>query len=213
MKKKIITVLSALSWLAMSACSSVSKPQDTVDTFWKAMENGDLQTAEGLVSESAEEYMQNLAGSADALTESLGAYDQLSEETAEKIRTYASNIVRITYGSHFIQDTVKISDTEYEVTVNVKSADLVSLQSAMARLDYSEAVGPYQEEITRLMNEGNLQEAYGRLFDLVFDYCNDRLPAIAGSLTYHDNLIVMNVQKSEDGIWRITDVKAAEPEE
>lgn len=212
MMRKICAVLSAGMCLMLAGCAGNSGPEDTAGAFWQAMENGDLQKAAGFVSEEAEEYMQSLSGSMDSLVETAESYD-LSEETAGKIRTYTSNIMKITYGGHTVQDSAETSEEEYEVTVTVRSADPASFKSAMEQLDYAAAADQYKDEIMQIMNEEGISKAYARLFDIIFEYLNDNLSSITGSLTYNDNPVVMTVKKNKENKWLITGVKAADNSE
>lgn len=203
--RKICAVLSAGLCLMLAGCAGGSGPEDTAGAFWQAMEEGDLQKAAGFVSEEAEEYMQSLSGSVDSLVETAESYD-LSAETAGKIQTYTSNIMKITYGGHAVQGSAEISENEYEVTVNVRSVDPVSFKNAMEQLDYAAAADQYKDEIMQIMNEDGINKAYARLFDIIFEYLNDNLSSITGKLTYNDNPVVMTVKKNEDGRWLITGV-------
>ncbi len=121
--------------------------------------------------------------------------------------------MKITYGGHTVQGSAEISEEEYEVTVIVRSVDPLSFKSAMEQLDYAAAADQYKDEIMQIMNEEGINKAYSRLFDIIFEYLNDNLSSITGSLIYNDNPVVMTVKKNKENKWLITGVKAADNSE
>lgn len=209
MNRQLKKLLACVSLVTLAACSGSSKPEDTVNSFWNALEKGDTSSAKAYVAEGAADGMINLSTSADSLIEFAENYE-LSEETAQRIQDFSSSVISVSYGGHTIQSTEKVSDTGCRVNVNVQVADPASLQNALEQLDYGEALSSYQEEITGIMSEKGAEAAYSRMFELIFVYLSENAGSIAGNIRYTDNPVVMTLEKNEDGSWLITGISEQE---
>lgn len=205
MKKTARLLMCAALLLSVTGCGAKETAADTVNAFWSALENGDVETAKNYVSDQAYQEIETLNAAADSLIAMTESYD-LPEDTVKVINEFSANVIRVTYKSHNVISSKEISKDEYEVTASVQVADPVSLTSALSEIDYQAELGNYQDEIVNAVTEEGIQQAYGKVFLLIFSYLNEHVEEISEKLSYTDNEVVMKVIRNESGKWLITDI-------
>lgn len=208
--KKIISLFTVLLLsLCFCGCRQTPIPEETVNGFWNAMESGDISTARTYVSGEAEDYMNSLISAESAMKELMQSFE-VTEEISGKLDTLSSGIARITFRSHEITDTVKLSETNFKFSVSVISAGSDTFNSALRKVDYETALEEHAAEITKIMTEEGTAKAYSYMFGIIFDYLNENLDAVEQELVYNENPVIMLVEKNNDGKWIITNIDDAE---
>lgn len=207
--KKIFRMILAVSMICLCSACSGEKPEASVNAFFAAIERGDSETAQSYVSPDAQGIVASLNTAASTLTEFAKAFT-VSEETEKKIESFSSAVMRITYDSHNITGTEKVSDNEYIVKVTLRSADAQSLSNVLATLDYESKTNEFKEEIMHIMQEKGLQEAYSELYGRLFEYLAESVDSIQGNIVYTDSPIQLHVVRNDQKQWLITSIAKAE---
>lgn len=205
MRKTARLLISAALLLSVTGCGARETAADTVNAFWSALENGDVETAKSYASDQAYQELETLNAAGDSLIAMAESYD-LPEETVKVMNEFSANVIKVTYRSHNVISSKEISKDEYEVTASVQVADPASLTSALSEIDYQAELGNYQDEIVNAVTQEGLQQAYGKVFLLIFSYLNEHVDEISEKLSYTDNEVVMKVIRNEAGKWLITDI-------
>ncbi len=132
--KKLFTAL--LTILFLTGCSSPSA-ESTVNSFYEALENGDIDTAETYVDDDI----------SDTIGESFASLDEVSKEFkdagADKeaqntIKGLKSTLIKAAFQSHKVDKTENTSETKATVTVTVTGVTDEAMSEAMASIDYSD---------------------------------------------------------------------------
>ena len=203
MKKSKAIMVSVLGALGLCACSAQNTVTKTVDAFWDAMDKGNIEEVQKLLSEDLYESVWDVGSDAFALISQAEAMD-ISEETQAAVSEFASHELRITYGGHEIVSIEEVSDTEYKAVVNVETADPDSLNEALAKLDYESELNKYRDEIIEIMNSEGVEAAYSRMFGIIFSWLNTQVDGIEAGLTYTEQSADMIINRDESGKWIIT---------
>lgn len=132
--KKLFTAL--LTILFLTGCSSPS-PESTVNSFFEALEKGDMDTAETYIDDDI----------SDTIGESFASLDEISDEFKDagadkdaqnKVKGLKNALVKAAFQSHKVDKTDNTSDTKATVTVTVTGVTDESMTDAMASIDYSD---------------------------------------------------------------------------
>lgn len=132
--KKLFTAL--LTILFLTGCSSPS-PESTVNSFFEALEKGDMDTAETYIDDDI----------SDTIGESFESLDEISDEFKDagadkdaqnKVKGLKNTLVKAAFQSHKVDKTDNTSNTEATVTVTVTGVTDESMTDAMASIDYSD---------------------------------------------------------------------------
>lgn len=201
MNKSANILISAAALITLCGCGAEQAVKKTADSFWNEMSAGELENAKNYVTPGMFDSFDSMSSAADSLI-TISHEFEISEEAQKAIDEFSSNIVRVTYGDHKIISLKEISADEYEVIVSLQIASPASLQGALEGVDYQAHVDEYQNEILDIMASEGLDQAYSRMYELIFTYLNDNLNQIASGLQYYDQKAKMTLVK-KDRKWLI----------
>lgn len=210
MNKMIKAVLSAALISSLYGCASESdQVADTVNSFWAALEKGDLEAAKSYSSETVYEQVDSLGTSISGIISDAEEYN-LPEDTAAVIAEFVDHTIAMTYNGHTITSQTKTADDEYEVRASVSVCDSASLEEAIQSIDYGTELDQYQDEILKVMAEEGMEKAYIRMYTILFTYMNEHIEELSSGLRYTDSDVILTVKKQPDKKWLITGMRAAD---
>lgn len=162
--KKLFTALLAI--LFLTGCSSPS-PESTVNSFYEALEKGDIDTAETYIDDDI----------SDEIGESFASLDEVANEFkdagADKdaqntIKGLKSTLIKAAFQSHKVDKTENTSDTEATVTVTVTGVTDEAMSEAMSSIDYSDFYNTIDSDISE-------KELYNKAADFLKEQAENAL--------------------------------------
>ncbi len=191
MKKLWKLVAAGLLVCSLGACNKKEEEKETagkaeaiavVDTFWTALEEGDIDTARKNVTGDADESLSELVTSMEEMTELFSSFD-LPASFQDSVDAFKAKVYGLSFGGHTVDSAEYVSDTSYKVysTVKIINKDMVSdaLASDGENTDFYSLATEYGQEHSD-------SETLEYIFSLMMDSVSEKIEQIKNTDIYDE---------------------------
>jgi hypothetical protein len=199
--RKILSV--CLTGLLLSGCDSAKAgAEGTVNRFWGALEKGEIDSAEQYVENDVISGLEDLNHSFSGIDELSRDYDA-NADTKEKIDTAMKGITASIFKSHTIQNSEKVSDTEYTVSAEITMLDQDQANDALGKISFSDFLPGIQKEAQDTYNREGQDAANQFVLTSLADYITKETSDALKDVPEKTLPCTMTVTRSAD-TWKIT---------
>ena len=202
MKKLFITVLSA--FLFLTGCSAESNIRKTVDEYYQALEDGDIDTASQYLNDDE----------TDTLKESISSLEEVKKEFKDadteksvihEIDDLEEKIVKATWQSHTIDSIKTKSDTSATASVTVRGVTAEDMTTAISSIDYNSFYEDVADDTQKVMSEKGEKEAEKYLYKEMASFLKDKVTDALKDTKAKKQKYTVKLEKKNAG-WIITDI-------
>lgn len=207
MKKFTKIVLAVLMTCTLTACSSwqESAAKNAVNSYYVALEEGDLDKAYDYVNADTNTDFTTLKNSEDSLNTALDQYN-ISDDTKALFKQAYATIIKYCVRSHSIKSTERVSDTEYKVTVDASILSSEDITNAVSTVDTSTYLNSIADQVTEKYQSEGEQAAAEFMMSSLAPWIQETYTTALKDLTPTTQTVIITVDQSNSK-WQITNME------
>lgn len=200
--KALFAGILAISLTACAANATESAVKNTVNSYFVSLEEGNLDDAYKYVSDNATTDFSSLKNIEESMNDMIAQYD-VSDSTKKLFTDAFSQIIKLCVQSHKITKVEKVSDTEYNVSVDASILDSDTISEAVQNIDYNSFISGISSKVMeKYTSEGETAAAEYMMSSMATWFATNYTDALK-NLKASAKSVVITVDQ-EDNNWLIT---------
>lgn len=203
MKKLLLTLLSA--FLLLTGCSAESSIRKTVDSYYQALESGDIKEASQYLNDSETKSLNESIASLEEVKKEFKDSDT-EKSVVNQIDDLEKEIAKATWQSHTINNIKIKSDTSATATVTVKGVTSEDMATAISTIDYNSFYSQVADKTQEIMTEKGEKDAEKYLYKQMASFLQKKVTDALKDTKATNKKYTVKLEKKNAG-WMITSMK------